>query len=68
MAVSMRCDNCGKFFEYNRTATNAIRFAHFNVSSTGLCNGYTHNETIDLCPECIAAVKNVLKERKDITK
>ena len=64
MAVGMRCDNCEKFFEYEKNSTNAIRFSSFVISSTGLVNGYSIKETYDLCPDCIEAVKNAMNERK----
>jgi len=75
------CDICGKLYTINNTLEERMNdpsleiqfrnktFCGVTKINTGKLwdNGQIiHSEDLDICPECVKALSNFIKERKDI--
>lgn len=65
MAGAKKCDACGKLYEVYNSANNKKKpneFRLVNVDSTGR---YYEHCTIDLCPECMDKVMDILNRKEN---
>lgn len=61
MAVSKKCDICGKYYDpVNSGSANWIAFCKLKDVSYSILN------TLDCCDDCLEAVQNFIKERGEI--
>lgn len=58
MAVALKCDICGEFFEYDPGIPNIIEYYHRNKN--GGCSGF---KKVDCCPVCFGEITKVFEER-----
>lgn len=63
MAYCKKCDICGATFDYNCLKIDHVRFGEMDIGY-GKKPSYFGREAYDCCPDCISAIKNVMKERK----
>lgn len=64
MAKAFKCDICGEFYQSYVAIVDkkSNRHTFDGIRSTDL----NHSHDMDLCPECMAAVINMLNDRKEI--
>lgn len=65
--IAKKCDRCGTYYElynmqHNVKKTNGIVFVNIDASSR-----YFTNTTIDLCPECMDAVRKFVEQPEKIS-
>ena len=66
MAVARRCDICGKHHDiYNikkdKEETNSLIFLNTDED-----NKSWQHPRVDCCPECIRAIRDLMKRRKEV--
>lgn len=61
MALVMKCDRCGKYFDYdkNKNSSNAIKIIQYRDTYK---SSFNYMNEFDLCPDCIDAVYRCLDE------
>jgi hypothetical protein len=57
--ICLRCDICGKAFDFGAKTPNHIGFVQ--VTSTGSMNKATE---MDMCPDCYNSIKKVIDNRR----
>jgi uncharacterized CHY-type Zn-finger protein len=60
--IAIKCDRCGAYYDIynvknNSEKTNGIMF--LNIDKKG---NYFEHKVIDLCPECMEAVKKIVEQ------
>lgn len=62
MAAGKQCDNCGVLYPYNqKDKINAFVWAKIDSRRTYNAT----SDPMDLCPDCIQAIKQALEGRKN---
>ena len=62
MAAGKLCDVCGAFYPYNpKDRINAFVWAKIDSRLAWS----SVSEPMDLCPDCIQAIKNAMEDRKN---
>lgn len=61
MAWAMKCDRCGKYYEYRPMATSGIALIPHRIGK----NECRIEGEFDLCPDCIESFNNWLMEGKN---
>lgn len=66
MSIAKKCDVCGSLYEsysFKRSDSNKPNgIMLLNIDNK---QQYWSHGAMDLCPECLAAVQNVIKERSE---
>lgn len=65
MAAARQCDCCKEFYKAYNTRQNRFKISGFtplNVDSKG---EYYTNAKVDLCPECVKPIHDILEKVKD---
>lgn len=68
MAKALKCDRCGKLYEYykpssKRKESNGLRLVDFSLFT----DNYTNRAKFDLCPSCMEQIVSFLYlETKEI--
>lgn len=54
MAIAMKCDRCGRFYDYIEGNLNAFGYVNHNIER----DTYSVEETerYDLCPKCVVSL------------
>ena len=53
MALVMKCDRCGKYFDYDGNKPNAINVIKYNNTDK---LSYNYINKFDLCPDCMGVI------------
>ena len=62
MAWAMKCDRCGKFFDYNLDDCCAMAYLIYDVLKT---KHSIDGEKYDLCPDCIESLGRWFNRKDD---
>lgn len=70
MAKAVKCDRCGRFFEYYNVKVSAgeattIGFNAIVQGSYTVHDGYFYKKTYDLCTDCCREFDEWLKEAEE---
>ena len=57
--ICLRCDICGKAFDFSAKTPNHIVFVR--VTSTGVMNKAAEQ---DICPDCYNSIKKIIDNRR----
>ena len=57
MALVMKCDRCGKYFDYDGIKSNAIKIIRYRNTDK---SSFNYMNEFDLCPDCMSTVYHCL--------
>lgn len=57
MALAMRCDRCGQYFDYDGNTPNAVKVIQYRNTDKA---SFTYMNEFDLCPGCMNVVYHSL--------
>lgn len=60
MALAMKCDRCGKYYELRGYATDVITLKAYNIAR----NRYRDGARFDICPDCMKLFNDWITEEK----
>ena len=66
MSIAKKCDVCGSLYEsYSFKRSDPSKQNGIMLLNIDNKQQYWSHGAMDLCPECLAAVQNVIKERSE---
>ena len=68
MANAKKCDCCGVLYELYNTKKNRYAINSFEPRNTDYDNQYWSNGKVELCPECMKPLHDILERVKERSK
>lgn len=63
MTIAKKCDRCGKYHDVYNTEEDPKKINSIIPANANFRNQYYSHKIINLCPDCMTALKNWLKNK-----